>query len=140
MNDERESIWSVSNRWVWVYYLAFTLQLIPVLIHSAWVELRYNTGDSVMETYLAISQNVGPHVISAAGLSLIAVLIGEMAIMIAEPFLKWRERVGREKGREEGREDERAEWIAWLERKNAAEDRGEPFDEPSPAERDRTSK
>ena len=25
--------------------------------------------------------------------------------MIAEPFLKWRERVGREKGRKEGREE-----------------------------------
>ena len=136
MGDERESIWSVSNRWVWVYYLAFTLQLIPVLINSVWIELRHNTGDSAMDTYLAIGQNVGPHVISAAGLSLIAVLIGEMMIMIAEPFLKWRERAGREKGRE----DERAEWVAWLERKNAAEDRGEPFDEPSPAERDRTPK
>ncbi len=135
MTNERESIWSVSNRWVWVYYLAFTFQLIPVLIRSVWVELGHNTDDSAIETHLAISQSVGPHVISAAGLSLIAVLVGEMVVMIAEPFLKWRERVGIEKGRE----DERAEWIAWLERKDAAESKGEPFDEPSPADRVKTS-
>ena len=46
---------------------------------------------------------------------------------------------GREMGREEGVkmgiEKERAEWRAWNERREKAESRGEPFDEPPPGAR-----
>ena len=38
---------------------------------------------------------------------------------------------------EEGRKEERQEWQSWLERRDAAARAGQPFDEPSPAERDR---
>ena len=48
--------------------------------------------------------------------------------MIAEAFLRKRE----QKGREEGRKKERAAWMAWYERSQAAKQRGEPFDEPPP--------
>jgi hypothetical protein len=39
-----------------------------------------------------------------------------------------------EKLREEGREEERRLWVTWNERRLEAEKRGEPFDEPPPAQ------
>ncbi len=44
--------------------------------------------------------------------------------MLAEKYLQRRYR--------EGREAERAAWMAWYERWQAAQSRGEPFDEPPP--------
>ena len=42
---------------------------------------------------------------------------------------------GRVEGRLEGRAEERAEWEAWLMRRNEAEANNQPFDEPSPSQR-----
>jgi predicted transposase YdaD len=42
---------------------------------------------------------------------------------------------GRVEGRVEGRAEERAEWEAWLMRRNEAEANNQPFDEPSPSQR-----
>ena len=36
----------------------------------------------------------------------------------------------------EGRKQERAEWEAWLKRREKAEAANEPFDEPPPSERE----
>ena len=40
--------------------------------------------------------------------------------------------LGREEGREEGRSESDARWRAWNDRREKAESRGEPFDEPPP--------
>ena len=40
-----------------------------------------------------------------------------------------------ERGEERGRELERQEWMEWMERRQQAEDAGEPFTEPNPAEK-----
>ena len=45
---------------------------------------------------------------------------------------------GEEKGCAEGFQIANQEWIDWFERKEAAEAAGEPFDEPSPAEKHHT--
>ena len=42
---------------------------------------------------------------------------------------------GRSEGLAEGFQGANAEWIEWFKRKDAAEAAGEPFDEPSPAEK-----
>ena len=42
---------------------------------------------------------------------------------------------GREEGREEGRAEARAEWDAWVARMREAQAKGEPFDEPTPTEK-----
>ncbi len=39
---------------------------------------------------------------------------------------------GRERGMAEGREEMAQKWQAWNQRRQAAEDRGEPFDESPP--------
>lgn len=72
----------------------------------------------------------------------ISTTIVEGALIFAERYLKHRFERGREQGREEGREEGRAEgadeerkrWKEWMARKQVAEDAGETFDEPSPAE------
>lgn len=58
----------------------------------------------------------------------IMVTLVEGVPMVAEQFLNRRE----ERGRAQGRADERDRWIAWLKRKQAAEDAGTPFSEPPP--------
>ena len=98
-NYDRESIWSLSRRWVWAYYAVFTIQMLVVVSRAIWIEIGRNTGDSLIATYLEVNQSVGPYVIPAAGLSFVGVLIGEIFTMLAEPFLRWRERVGRKKER-----------------------------------------
>ena len=58
----------------------------------------------------------------------------------AKPVIESHEARGREEGRQEGRgreeghTAERAAWRDWLNRKNAAETQGLPFDEPPPDE------
>ena len=41
----------------------------------------------------------------------------------------------RRRARAEAREENNKEWVEWLQRKAEAEAKGEPFNEPSPAER-----
>ena len=42
--------------------------------------------------------------------------------------------MGKEEGVEEGVGEERQRWLDWMARKQAAEDAGEPFDEPTPGQ------
>ncbi len=42
---------------------------------------------------------------------------------------------GRSEGLAEGFQEANTEWIEWFKRKDAAEAAGEPFNEPSPAEK-----
>ena len=53
-------------------------------------------------------------------------------MVIARRLEEGLERV-REQRREEGREEERRRWLDWYARREAAERRGERFDEPPPA-------
>ena len=49
--------------------------------------------------------------------------------------IKRHEERGEERGLHRGRELERQEWMEWMERRQLAEDAGEPFTEPNPAEK-----
>ena len=42
----------------------------------------------------------------------------------------------RKLAREDQRRESNREWVEWLKRRDEAQARGEPFDEPNPAERD----
>ena len=72
----------------------------------------------------------------------ISTSIVEGALIFAEKYLKHRYERGREEGREEGRavgvDEERQRWKEWMLRKQVAEEAGEPFNEPSPAETPRS--
>ena len=56
--------------------------------------------------------------------------------MLVEQYLKARYYKGVEKGMEvgeKGRQELQQQWLAWLERQQAAQREGRPFDEPPPA-------
>jgi hypothetical protein len=99
-------------------------------------EVGYQTDDSVLETAIAVGENLSYFVVVSVPVTYV---IMEAGRMIAEKFLQ-RERakgreegrqVGREEGRQEGRqvgrevgrEEERRVWIAW------AQQSGLPIDE-----------
>jgi hypothetical protein len=80
---------------------------------------------------------MGSMIVSIAGLNLVLV---EILSMLSRQFDKWlsdRQRAeGRAEGLTQGRVEERAEWVAWTNRQREALAKGEPFDEPSPAEKE----
>ncbi len=64
----------------------------------------------------------------------ISTSIVEGALIFAEKYLKHRYERGREEGHAKGVDEERQRWKEWMLRKQAAEDAGEPFNDPSPAD------
>ena len=117
-----------------------------------WYEIFENTGDTVPQTIRAIIQGLGLNTVGSAGMSL-QIIEGPKTFMVLADYItkKWlnplkeqlreegREQ-GREQGRQEGREEGReqaavkinAQWRDWIERRDAAAAKGEPFDEPPP--------
>ena len=57
-------------------------------------------------------------------------------MFLAERYLRRRYWEGFAEGFAEERAECDAEWVAWLSRLQEAEARGEPFDEPTPAEQE----
>ena len=121
-----------------------------------WYEVFYFTDDSGPETVKAVFMNIG----GAVATSLLTMGVVEVVMVLSryiiEQYRKERdERVraegrkegrergmaegrergmaeGRERGMAEGREEMAQKWQAWNQRRQAAEDRGEPFDESPP--------
>ncbi len=79
-------------------------------------------GGVEIATLIAIGESLGPLVLVMAAVTVILV---EGGAMIAERYQKIRF--------EAGVQQERAQWIAWNQRRLAAEERGERFTEPPPA-------
>ena len=159
-NREREAIWSVPPGRLAQYFALFTFFASLGLGFLLWYEIFENTGDTVPQTIRAIIQGLGLNTVGSAGMSL-QIIEGPKTVMVLADYItkKWlnplkeqlreegREQ-GREQGREEGREQGRqqgreegreqaaakinAQWRDWIERRDAAATRGEPFDEPPP--------
>ena len=71
--------------------------------------------------------------VAAGAASAVAIIVevgGRMVLLIPPAVKKLKEQ-----GRVEGRAEERAEWEAWLMRRNEAEANNRPFDEPPPSQR-----
>ena len=139
----RESIWSVSAQWKAAFFSTFSVSTLT----SSCVITAYhiaNRGDAgIMETYMKIAESVFTN---GAALGLIiysATEAWETAMVFAnylrqnllEPLKERQREEGREEGREMGREESDAKWLDWNERREAAEAKGEPFDEPPPVRR-----
>ena len=99
----------------------FSAACLIGLFGLTWYEVRHNTTDGVLDTIIAIGQNMEWVVVVSAAFVYIGV---EVPVMIAEMYLK--------KRYQDGRRDNEAKWRAWYERWQAAKQRGEPFDEPPP--------
>ena len=118
------------NTW---YLIVFAIQVLGCLGMVMAYEVGYQTDDSVLETAIAIGENLSYFVVVSVPVTYV---IMEAGRMIAEKFLQRERAKGREEGRQEGRqvgrevgrEEERRVWIAW------AQQRGLPIDElPSPS-------
>ena len=124
------------------WYLGlFSVQCLVCLALLVWYEVADNTADSTLATVVAVGKGMGQLVIVVAAWT---VILLEGYSMLAERYLRRRYQEGRTEGRAEGRAEGRvegrserdAEWATWLTRRQEAEARGEPFDEPSPAEKE----
>lgn len=94
-------------------------------------------GLAVREATRAVWEATAYIAIGAAAASLVLTEIGRIVMVIARRLEEGLERVREERraeGRTAGREEERRRWLDWYARREAAERRGEPFDEPPPAE------
>ena len=135
-SNERESIWGVSKEDLGLYSFLFPIYWIAGTAYYAVFMAQWDEGWITVIGQLIMS--VGLIGASAAVLSMMTIA-GRRAVM---PLFDWptKEKTraeGRAEGIVEGRAERDSEWEVWIYKKSLAEARGEPFDEPSPADRDR---
>ena len=147
--ERRESIWSVSERWRWLYFAFFLLLMSVSSAFILWYEaFGAGAGGGVVQWVVDVIAGEASAAVASAGLSLcitegvmLSTLLGRKLDERKARLINEGRREGHEKGREEGREEERVardvEWDAWLERMMAAQAKGEPFAEPPPSRRGR---
>ncbi len=122
----------IPQDWIPWHLLLFIMLCAMGLALRATEELPlHHRSDAIGFTNSMIEGAVSIILVAAT----VSTTIVEGALIFAEKYLKHRF----EKGREEGAELERERWVNWMARKQAAEDAGEPFDEPSPAETPRSN-
>lgn len=119
------------------YFALFTLFASMGLGFLLWYEVFGNTADTLPQTALAIVKGLGLNTAGAAGLSL-QIMEGPRFVMVAADYFtkKWLNPL-KEQLRQEGRAETNAKWEAWNARRMAAEEKGEPFDEPPPSAKSR---
>ena len=133
----------IPEDWIpWHLLLFIAFCVVGMVLRAVEQFPLHQRGDVVGFTNAMIDASVSVIVVSAA----VSTAIVEGALIFAEKYLKHRfergleegRHEGREEGRKEGREEgiksERQRWVEWNDRRLAAEDAGETFDEPSPAE------
>ena len=153
--DRRESIWSVSERWRWLYFTFFLALLTGGSSLVAWDTLfGAGAGKSVVQSILAAFMAEASIAVASAGMSLGMTEVVMLSTLLGRKLDERKARIlregrqaglaegretglaeGRETGLTEGRMAERAEWDAWLERMLAAQSAGEAFTEPPPSRR-----
>ena len=156
--EDRESIWSISRTRRALYFGLFTLYAVAGNGFLIWYHVFERRTDTWPETILSITQGIGASTVGAAGIALLTIE-GPKAIMVLADYIeeRWvkplRERNRAEaearraklraeeeerqariraESHAEGRAESHAKWVAWNERRLAAEENGEPFDEPPP--------
>ena len=126
----RESIWSVQARLLAPYFSVFGLLVIIVTGLTFWREFaNAPPGAYWVDTLLHGLRQSSGAMLWIAGSSLLGQEVYNMMYLITEKYMNKRYRAGRT----EGRTEEREEWLAWLERREAAEREGREFTEPPPA-------
>ena len=139
--DRRESIWSVNERWRWLYFTFFLLLMGAGSALVFWREaFGPGAGGGVIESLgdFLIGEATGS--VASAGMSLWITEVVMLSTMIGRKLDERKARIlreGRQEGRREGRAARDAEWRAWYERMRAAQARGEEFTEPPPSLRAR---
>ncbi len=142
--DDRESIWSVPQATKTAYFVLFIVHFIAGIGLLIW---RGERGHETPADYaLYIWLKSGSIALGSAAAALIYAEVGRYLLVLSRSLEVWLEKKreerreegrveGRVEGREEGRVEADAEWSAWLARMREAQAKGEPFDEPTPLEK-----
>ena len=135
--EQRESIWSVSRGVKHVYFALFIGQFTAGTI---WTVVQG------VASAAALWDALSSLAITVAAGSMVITETGRYLMVLAAAFEEWREKRRQEQIARavavavvKGRSESDAEWDAWNQRRLQAEQRGEPFDEPPPSARRRTS-
>ena len=133
----RESIWSVPSSWRDAYFKLFVALVIAATVLVGWHEVAQGATDGYVETFLAIARGLSPVVVVVAAWSVVSVEVGRM---FSEWYLNRRYAKGLARGRAEGQAEgsarERKRWESWNRARMAAEEQGNEFSEPPPADGD----
>ena len=145
----RESIWSVPSSWRDAYFKLFVALVIAATVLVGWHEVARGATDGNVETFLAIARGLSPVVVVVAAWSVVSVEVGRMfsewylnrryAKGLAKGLARGRAEgrtEGRAEGRAEGSARERKRWESWNRARMAAEEQGNEFSEPPPADGD----
>ena len=110
----------VRDYWI-VYYLVYIVTVI-VLVSLSWQSV---TAENYIYWMAAIG---GASIGLALFVAAVSEGIGYMVLLIPR-----RVKQLKDEGRQEGQRELQRQWIAWNERRIAAERAGSPFDEPPPS-------
>ena len=130
----------VKRKWA---ALALHIFVQIVFVYSLFIIYEYgSSGWQGLETVKAIVKDLDPFIGIAAFITIFIFAEVELLMILynivkeqIEARQKRRLEKAEEKGRAEGFQQATQEWSDWFKRKDAAEAAGEPFDEPSPAEK-----
>lgn len=139
--ERRESIWSVSERWRWLYFAFFLLLMSVSSAFIIWYEaFGAGAGGGVVQWVVDVIAGEASAAVASAGLSLCITEGVMLSTLLGRKLDERKARLineGRRDGIEKGRVARDVEWDAWLERMMAAQAKGEPFAEPPPSRRAR---
>ena len=139
--ERRESIWSVSERWRWLYFAFFLLLMSVSSAFILWYEaFGAGAGGGVVQWVVDVIAGEASAAVASAGLSLCITEGVMLSTLLGRKLDERKARLineGRRDGIEKGRVARDVEWDAWLERMMAAQAKGEPFAEPPPSRRAR---
>lgn len=125
--EQRVSIWSVPEDWQKWYLALFKIQILCLLGVVCWHEVvTAPDGAGPIDILIAVGSSMAGMVILVAAESIFLTDVTKMLFtMISDRYLR-RERA-------KGRAEERQKWEEWNDRRMAAKEAGQPFDEPPPS-------
>ena len=144
--EDREAMWSVPRPFKHAYFALMvvfcTPPLVVIIVEQATSIKPQIWWMNVIVVIIESATRFAPVGLGVAVAMLVIVHIGAIVMSLyhvitnrfAKPVIESHEARGRAEGRAEGHTAERAAWRDWLNRKNAAETQGLPFDEPPPDE------
>ena len=130
--QQRWSIGSIRGRWRLLFSIFYVAQALPGIAFIIWMELVHTTADSQIDTIRAIIWGIA--VVGGAAVATTVALVEVQELMLGtRDIINEMLQKRRDAAKVEGREEMREEFLAWVERRDAARENDEPFDEPPPS-------
>ena len=111
--ERRESIWSVNERWRWLYFTFFLLLMSGSSALVVWHEtFGAGAGGGVVQWAVDVVAGLASAAVSSAGLSLCVTEVVMLSTLLSRKLDERKARIfneGRREGRQEGREEARQE-------------------------------